>query len=142
MGFINEKISKAERESINERNLKYLSHKLHNPIFRTIDHELGIQLFACGVMTKDDPEEKVFFLEWKEKYFFLHVNLDLKETRPDEVLISWTEFEILSASDADYDRKMLIMHVKEALQVLEVFGAPKGTFPNIRETLLTFNFEF
>lgn len=129
MGFVNENITFEEREALNKRNLMYKDIILINPINQTIDYDLRFRLISCGVLTKDDPKEKVFFIEWEGLYFFVKLHETTKKIGPHpDYLIIWSNFRILSASRNEFNQKGLIEHLKSALRVYGMINDPDPYF--------------
>ncbi|MBR1529926.1 MAG: hypothetical protein IJ642_11605 [Oscillospiraceae bacterium] len=124
MSFVNEELTKEERNTLINRKIYYGMGRILKSSYRTIDRERNLLLMKCGVYGFDVPEDIVFYFEIKESEFLIKITEHSGMTDENSFVISYSNFEIIKSFADDYDSIILKQYLKEALQVFELTGDP------------------
>ena len=140
MGFVNERLTPEQRGAFRKKAISYKSRSPLEPRHWTINKETSVVLIYVGVTSKDDPNEKVFYLECDDSSFFIEMCLETKSISSNEVWLRWSNFNLIDICNSQTDVNKIKKVVKESLKVYGLSGNPDPYFELANNSTYVFDF--
>lgn len=135
MAFVNERLTKEEREELRAKAIKNPGNRfmILNPARRTIDHNKNVFL-VWAMEEREEPHDIYFVLFWKD----IPIPVELRGTWIEKDIRYWEMLRIKIPADLEQNRSEIIQSLKDALTVYGFDGYPDE--PLNKNTKVQFNF--